>query len=74
MTDTAAFTDLYRRGQQAIAQEDGGAATAAFQALVKLAPALPLARLAAASCAGTDRRLGDCREARRVAARVCARA
>ena len=51
MTDTAAFTDLYRRGQQAIAQEDGGAATAAFQALVKLAPALPLARLAAASCA-----------------------
>jgi hypothetical protein len=51
MTDIAAFTDLYRRGQQAIAQEDGGAATAAFQALVKLAPASPLARLAAASCA-----------------------
>ena len=51
MTDTAAFTDLYRRGQQAIAQEDGGAATAAFQALVMLAPASPLARLAAASCA-----------------------
>ena len=41
MTDTAAFTDLYRRGQQAIAQEDGGAATAAFQALVMLVPASP---------------------------------
>ena len=51
MTDASAFTDLYRRGQQAIAQEDGDAATAAFQALVKLAPASPLARLAAASCA-----------------------